>query len=98
MDKKEYKFINAFLSKISEERGYSDYPMLEEDTDGKRTFYIYGTNGLLSKETVEDGQPDKLRYVINDHLGSTRLLLDENAEKIKKYDCDAYGYFIKIFL
>ncbi len=66
--------------------GASDYPLWTEGAGGT-VIHVYGPDGLVA--TVKAGQVP--RYVIADHLGSTRALLNIDAGIEEAYTYGAYG-------
>ena len=64
--------------------GLNDYPLLEVSDESVQ--YIYGIGGLLA--LVKDG---KVYTVLKDHLGSTRLVVDEAGTIITAFDYLPFG-------
>ena len=71
--------------------GLSDYPLMENNyyPDGSYgTFlYIYGPTGLIA---VNDNN-NEWNFILKDHLGSTRMVINSSNEKITKYDYTPFG-------
>lgn len=70
--------------------GLNSYPLLEVSLDGSNskinTFYVYGLHGLLAIE-----QNDDLLYVLKDHLGSVRVVIDQENEVKASFDYSPFG-------
>ncbi len=66
--------------------GLSDYPLVEEETGGLQRFYFYGPTGLIAMEDIGGTY-----YVLKDHLGSTRVVINEVGEEVESFDFDAFG-------
>ncbi|MEE8059642.1 MAG: RHS repeat-associated core domain-containing protein, partial [Pseudomonadales bacterium] len=70
--------------------GLNDYPLLEVSLDGSgktsNTFYVYGLNGLVAIEQ----NTDRL-YVLKDHLGSVRVVIDEQNQVKASFDYSPFG-------
>ncbi len=64
--------------------GLNDYPLLEMSEETVQ--YIYGIDGLLA--LVKEG---KVYTVLKDHLGSTRLVVDEAGTVIATFDYLPFG-------
>ena len=74
-------------------RGTSDYPLTQKTgsaTSSTTRFYVYGPTGIIA---VVDGGSNY--FVVKDHLGSTRVVLNSGSAPISWYDCDCYGYMWK---
>jgi RHS repeat-associated protein len=68
-------------------RGLSNYPLFETSNGDNPTFFIYGLNGLIAKHRL-----DKTDYIVKDHLGSTRLVLDGDDNSVSSsFFYDAFG-------
>lgn len=63
--------------------GLNDYPLMEVSMNAAgvstTTFYIYGPKGLIAIE-----QNDQRLFVLKDHLGSVRVVID-STNKVKAY-------------
>jgi len=74
--------------------GMNAYPLLERkrvnSLPESRVVYIYGLTGLLAMQ--KDGS---VYYAIRDHLGSTRVLLDENGNVMAFYDYAPFGNIMR---
>ncbi|MBO1350517.1 MAG: RHS repeat-associated core domain-containing protein [Hormoscilla sp. GUM202] len=64
--------------------GLNDYPLLE--VSDKSVQYIYGMGGLLA--LVKDG---KVYTILKDHLGSTRVVVDEAGTVVTAFDYLPFG-------
>lgn len=71
-------------------RGLSEYPLVEKNYQNSTlistTLYIYGPTGLIA---VKDGST--FNYILKDHLGSTRVLINSSNLKVAKYHYSPYG-------
>jgi RHS repeat-associated protein len=72
----------------------------EYDAEGRRvkriangaiTYYVYDARGLLMAEYGGAALTSGTRYVVTDHLGSTRLLLDETGTCKSRMDYAPFG-------
>jgi len=74
--------------------GMNDYPLLEKNRVNSlpenRVVYIYGLTGLLAMQ--KDGA---VYYVLKDHLGSTRVLVDETGTAAAYYDYAPFGNLMR---
>jgi len=69
-------YINSFTSN----------PLTIIDSNDNVTHYIYGPKGIVAKRN------ENLTYfMLKDHLGSTRVMMNENNQAISSYDYDAWG-------
>lgn len=64
--------------------GLNDYPLLEVSNQSVQ--YIYGIGGLLA--LIKDG---KVYTILKDHLGSTRVVVDEAGRVIAAFDYLPFG-------
>ena len=69
-------------------RGTNDYPLTEKTSSANR-FYIYGPTGLIAM--VDNGNT---YFMLKDHLGSVRVVLDEDNSVSTRYDYSPYGSLI----
>jgi RHS repeat-associated protein len=58
---------------------------------GATTYYVYDARGLLMAEYGGGALTSGTRYVVTDHLGSTRLLLDETGTCKSRMDYAPFG-------
>jgi RHS repeat-associated protein len=70
--------------------GLSDYPLVEKNYQGSTlvstTLYIYGPTGLVA---IKDGSQNL--FVIKDHLGSRRVVINSSCSRVAKYHYSPYG-------
>jgi RHS repeat-associated protein len=66
-------------------RGTSDYP-IEQQAGSATRFYVYGPTGLLA--VIDNGVS---YFVVKDHLGSVRSVLNQYNNPITWYDYTPYG-------
>jgi len=59
--------------------------------NGATTYYVYDARGLLMAEYGGAALTSGTRYVVTDHLGSTRLLLDETGTCKSRMDYAPFG-------
>ena len=65
---------------------------LVEETDGVQTLNIYGPGGQIIAQVVQDGQGgEEVRYLLADHLGSTRAVLDADGNAVARFEYAPYG-------
>ena len=65
---------------------------LVEVTDGVQTLNIYGPGGQIIAQVVRDGQGnEEARYLLTDHLGSTRVVLDADGNAVARFEYGPYG-------
>jgi RHS repeat-associated protein len=69
-------YINSFTSN----------PLTIIDSNDNVTHYIYGPKGIVAKRNES-----LTYYLLKDHLGSTRVVMNENNQAISSYDYDAWG-------
>ena len=67
-------------------RGNGEYPIFEVNEAGLTTFYIYSPTGLLCQINN-----DNEYYIIKDHLGSTRKVVNSEGVVVSSYNYDAFG-------
>jgi len=61
-------------------------PLTIIDSNDNVTHYIYGPKGIVAKRNES-----LTYYMLKDHLGSTRVVMNENNQAISSYDYDAWG-------
>lgn len=68
-------------------------PLLEETAKGEQTLNLYGPgNHMLAQIVVgQGGNGGETRYRLVDHLGSTRVMLDQTGNPLVGYDYTPYG-------
>ena len=76
-------------------RGTSLQPLVEE-TGNTQTLNIYGPGGVIIAQVATDspagGTPTtQTRYLLHDHLGSTRVVLDSNNQVLGSFDYSPFG-------
>ena len=65
---------------------------LVEERDGVQTLNIYGPGGRIIAQVVQDGQgAETVRYLLTDHLGSTRVVLDAEGKTVARYEYAPHG-------
>ena len=65
---------------------------LVEEWDGVQTLNIYGLGGQIIAQVGQDGQDaDTVRYLLTDHLGSTRAVVDVEGNAVARYEYAPYG-------
>ena len=65
---------------------------LVEERDGVQTLNIYGPGGQIIAQVVRDGQgAETVRYLLTDHLGSTRVVLDAEGNAVARYEYAPHG-------
>jgi RHS repeat-associated protein len=75
--------------------GQSDYPLIEKNKTSAAAetlaIYIYGLNGTVAKRVGST-----VLFLLKDHLGSTRVVMDGTGLVRTYYDYDALGNVIRI--
>ena len=65
---------------------------LVEERDGVQTLNIYGPGGRIIAQVVRDRQgAETVRYLLTDHLGSTRVVLDAEDKTVARYEYAPHG-------
>ena len=65
---------------------------LVEERDGVQTLNIYGPGGRIIAQLVRDGQgSEEVRYLLTDHLGSTRVVVDAEGNAVARYEYGPHG-------
>ena len=65
---------------------------LVEERDGVQTLNIYGPGGQIIAQVVRDGQgSEEVRYLLTDHLGSTRAVVDAEGNAVASYEYAPHG-------
>ena len=65
---------------------------LVEVTNGVQTLNIYGPGGQIIAQVVRDGQGgQEVRYLLADHLGSTRAVLDGDGNVVARFEYGPHG-------
>ena len=67
-----------------------------EETGSSQTLNIYGPGGVIIAQVATDspagGTPTtQTRYLLHDHLGSTRVVLDSNNQVLGSFDYSPFG-------
>ena len=65
---------------------------LVEEKDGVQTLNVYGPGGSIVAQVVRhpDGS-ETVRHLVGDHLGSTRLAVDQAGNAVGRFDYTPYG-------
>ena len=76
-------------------RGTGLQPLVEE-SGSSQTLNIYGPGGVIIAQVATDspagGTPTtQTRYLLHDHLGSTRVVLDSNNQVLGSFDYSPFG-------
>ena len=76
-------------------RGTGLQPLVEE-SGTTQTLNIYGPGGVIIAQVATDspagGSPTtQTRYLLHDHLGSTRVVLDSNNQVLGSFDYSPFG-------
>ena len=65
---------------------------LVEERGGVQTLNIYGPGGQIIAQVVRGGQgAETVRYLLTDHLGSTRAVLDAEGNAVARYEYAPHG-------
>ena len=65
---------------------------LVEETNGVQTLNIYGPGGQIIAQVEPDGSGgQEVRYLLSDHLGSTRAVLDADGNAVARFEYGPYG-------
>ena len=65
---------------------------LVEEKGGVQTLNIYGPGGQMISQVAQDGQDGReVRYLLTDHLGSTRAVVDAEGNGVARYEYAPYG-------
>ncbi|MGH7494145.1 MAG: RHS repeat domain-containing protein, partial [bacterium] len=74
--------------------GQNDYPLIEKNrvsvSAETTAVYIYGLNGAIAKRLGST-----VLFLLKDHLGSTRVVMDATGLVRSYYDYDAFGNLIR---
>ncbi len=74
--------------------GQNDYPLIERNKTSAAAetlaVYIYGANGVIAKRVGST-----VLFLLKDHLGSTRVVMDATGLVRTYYDYDALGNLIR---
>jgi RHS repeat-associated protein len=74
--------------------GQNDYPLIEKNktsaTAETLAVYVYGLNGVIAKRVGST-----VLFLLKDHLGSTRVVMDATGLVRTYYDYDALGNLIR---
>lgn len=79
----------GFNSSTAYIHGLNDFPLMEKTDDGLSEItklYVYGPTGLIA---VNDD--DGWFFLLKDHLGSTRVVLNESNAWVENYDYMPFG-------
>ena len=71
----------------------NDRRVLKINSSGAQTAYVYDASGRLAAEYAigAPSSPCKTCFVSTDHLGSTRLVTDQNANVVGRHDYIPFG-------
>ena len=65
---------------------------LVEETNGVQTLNICGPGGQIIAQATRDDQGNEgVRYLLTDHLGSTRVALDADGNVVARFESGPYG-------
>ena len=65
---------------------------LVEETNRVQTLNIYGPGGQIIAQVVRDGLGEQeVRYLLADHLGSTRAVLDADGNVVARFEYGPHG-------
>ena len=65
---------------------------LVEERGGVQTLNIYGPGGRIIAQVVRDGKgSEEVRYLLTDHLGSTRVVVDAEGNAVARYEYAPHG-------
>ena len=65
---------------------------LVEETNGVQTLNIYGPGGQIIAQVVQDAQGrQEVPYLLADHLGSTRTVLDADGNAVARFEYGPHG-------
>ncbi len=70
--------------------GLSQYPLISFDKNYNLNYYIYGLNGIIAY-TEKNMSTENKYYVLKDHLGSTRVVINNTGDVVSEYLYDAFG-------
>ena len=72
-------------------RGAGLQPLVEE-SGSTQTLNIYGPGGVIIAQVATEGSnAPQTRYLLHDHLGSTRVVLDSNNQVLGSFDYSPFG-------
>ncbi len=69
---------------------YSGANVLYEETMTGTALYVYGPSGRIAKRTTVNGETNVFYYT-TDHLGSTRMVTDENGSPLTSVTYSPFG-------
>jgi len=72
-------------------RGIMDYPLMELKDGELDRIYIYGLTGLIAAMDIEEN----CYFMLKDHLGSIRSVINSNNEVVSYYCYDPFGEIIE---
>ncbi len=88
------KVVNDDQKKIRYLHGLNDYPLIElvKDSQGEHAIqYIYGPTGMIALRSQGAVDSGGWNYVVKDHLGSTRVVVNSYRNTVASFNYDAFG-------
>jgi len=73
--------------------GLSEFPIMVKKSDGTEYAYVYGPTGLSAMRVNSAWY-----YVLRDHLGSTKLLVNSSGTAVSRYEYDPYGKIVDSYV
>lgn len=85
-----YRHKSTDGSKILYLHGLSDFPIMQKLSSGDEATFVYGKGGLVAARLNSTWY-----YIMRDHLGSTRLVVNTSGTPVERYDYDPYGKIVE---
>jgi RHS repeat-associated protein len=85
------KDVSTNPARVIASYGYNGEGQRVRKTVGNTAYYVYGLDGEVAQEYSGAFDTGGTRYVIADHLGSTRMTLDESGQPVTRHDFEPYG-------